>query len=314
MSGPVGVATAFAPGPSEGVPGHLTTLGSGLAIPGGLECAFEYRGLILNVRGTPERYRLSSIDGLMDADIRDTRDPNTNSDGETPYNAFYGGRTVVLNGTILAYSIPKLRDMTQALRSAFSDIGNEYPLIFRTGTFAHDHMIYCKKISAINMTEQQQNQDIRRDFQISLRASYPCFLGYYQKTIDVSNAGNVDGGWTLLGNATNIGNYKALPVFRIHGPFASVTIRNDANGQSFTLGPVGVGDYLEFGTGGPPAFRKYLVNSWGEPAWDLMDDSSQYLTLNGASIDGSPDGSNNILCQCKSIAVRVQMWWRDTAI
>ena len=42
--------------------------------------------------------------------------------GETPGNAFYGGRTITINGEIRYVHYPKMLDMRDALRIAFSEI------------------------------------------------------------------------------------------------------------------------------------------------------------------------------------------------
>src|SRR5687767_15110427 len=76
--------------------------GSGLAIPRGLEAVFKYGDLVLNDRTKIDKYRITQIDGLDDPDVRDSRDVNPGSHGETPHAAFYGGRTLALNGRIEA--------------------------------------------------------------------------------------------------------------------------------------------------------------------------------------------------------------------
>jgi hypothetical protein len=310
----------YVPGPGDGQPptpeGAFTLPGSGLAVPGGLECVFEYNNLYLNVQQNVDRYKVKNIDGLYDADIRDTRDVNTNSDGETPYNSFYGGRTIVLSGTIETFSIPKLRDMEQALRSAFADLTTEYPLYFRTGNFATDHMIYCKKITATSGSETQQNNMIQRDFQVSLRASNPRFLAVNGKFVDVTALpGQVaQANPFLLATCINAGNYKAQPVFRMYGPSTGLTITNDTTGQSFTINSIGYGDYLEFNMGTPPQNVKYLTNSTGQNMWNMLADNSQYIDFMGTGPANGAlyDGTNNIFFygNCS----RVQISWADSWI
>lgn len=298
-------AQVYVPGLGDGLPGTYTLPGSGTSVPGGLECAFEYNGLFLNVQKNVDRYRVTSIDGLADPDIRDTRDVNTNSDGETPYNSFYGGRTIVISGTIDTYSIAKLRDMQQALRTAFADLTTEYPLQFRTGNFTTDHLIYCKKINPSAMTEQQQNQMVGRDFQLSLRASNPRFLSYYSKFVDATPPIGVPSSAPIqLAVAQNLGNYKAQPVFRVYGPSTISGFINDMTGQSFELGSIVFGDYLEFNMGAPPTNRKYLVNSAGLNYWNALSDDSQYIDL--------ISGDNNIFYY--GDATRVTVSWRDSWI
>lgn len=142
--------------------------------PRGVEAVFEYNGLYLNVRDWIDTYLVTNIDGFDDGDVRDTRDLNPGQHGETPGQALYGGRTIVLSGKIQAKTLWKLRDMQAALRLAFSDISQEYPLIIRTNVADLDMMIMCKKSQKINMPEAQTTANgFERPFQITLRASKP---------------------------------------------------------------------------------------------------------------------------------------------
>lgn len=285
-------------GPGDGQPGSFTLPGSGIAVPAGLEATFEYNGLFLNVQQNADRYRVSSMDGLYDADIRDARDPNTNDDGETPYNSFYGGRTIVIGGTIQTYSISKLRDMQQALRFAFADVKTERPLHFRTGDFNKDHFINCKKIAPITGIEQQSNLNASRDFQISLRASNPRFLSYYENFIDAyPHVPTLTS--SQIAVVTNAGNYSAQPVWRIYGPCSSSTITIDETGDSFTIGAITFADFLEFNIE-----KKTLKNSTGINSWNLLADDSDYARL--------ISGDNHIFYEGDS--PRVSISWRDSWI
>jgi hypothetical protein len=309
----------YAPGLGDGQPGGLdgayTLPGTGTSVPGGLECVFEYNGLFLNVQQNTDRYQITSIDGLSDPDIRDTRDVNTNSDGETPYNSFYGGRTIVISGTIRTYSIAKLRDMQNALRTAFSDLSTEYPFYFRTGNFETDHLLYCKKISSSSMTEQQSGMEVSRDFQISLRASNPRFLSYYQNFVDIyPTVPTTEAQQYLLASIVNSGNYKAQPIFRVYGPSTGSTFTNDQTGQSFSIGAIPYGYYYEFNMGSPPGNVKYLVDSDGNNVWNFLSDDSQYIDIMGVGpYQGTLyDGTNNIFYY--GDATRVQVMWRNSWI
>jgi hypothetical protein len=293
----------YVPGQGDGQLGHLTLPGSGIAIPGGLECMFEYNGLYMNIKKNVDRYRITNIDGLGDADIRDTREVNTDSDGETPYNSFYGGRTIVITGVIDTYTIPKLRDMQFALRQAFADISKEMPLIFRTGNFTNDHKIYCKKIGSNAMVETQASVSARRDFQISLRASNPRFLSFYEKFLDVSLDGTFHSTPTFLGNVHNAGNYKASPVFRIYGPsVGGITIINDSTSQKFSIARIPGGEYYEYNLGAPPRNTKYLIDQDGSNVWNMLSDDSVFVDL--------APGDNNLFII--GDATRVRTSWNHS--
>jgi hypothetical protein len=152
---------------------ELAVEGTGDAIPRGLEAVFSYNGLTLNNTAFIDKYRLTGIDGLGDADIRDSRQDAPAEHGEITFESFYGGRTIVLNGRIEAYTLSKLRDMHVALRTAFVDL-DEKPLYWLTGDVNKDHFINVKKNASMEIGEQQEHQNhFFRNFQISLRASNP---------------------------------------------------------------------------------------------------------------------------------------------
>lgn len=257
----------YIPGLGDGLPGTTTLPGTGTSVPAGVEAVLEYNGIYLNIQVNADRYRISGIDGLGDADIRDTRDVNVNDDGETPYNAFYGGRTIVLNGEIQTYSVAKMRDMIMALRTAFSDIRNERPLHFRTGSFETDHYINCKKISSINIAESQGDLRAARGFQISLRASNPRFLSYY-----LSSVTSLANGDLLV--AHNKGNYTAEPVYTIFGPCNVQTVSNYATGDSFTVRNISARNYFVYDVA-----NKTFKDQNGVDQWNNMDDGADYVRL-----------------------------------
>jgi hypothetical protein len=214
-------------------------LGTKKSGPRGVESNIEYNGLYMNIREWIDTFVVSTINGLDDADIRDAREPNPGQHGETPFPAFYGGRTIVLQGKVLARTIWKLRDMQQALRGAFADINTEYPLVFRTEDASTDMMIYCKKSQNIVMADEQQTLDhFERSFQITLRASKPYFVSYLEEFhTAVANVGT-----TPLFTLNNNGNFPALPRIRIYGPLSSSTpggralaLTNERNGQKIFI-------------------------------------------------------------------------------
>lgn len=285
----------YLPGAGDGQPGVLTLPGSGFAVPAGIEAALEFNGLFLNVRKNIDRYRITTIDGLADADVRDTRDVNTDDDGEEPFNSFYGGRTIVIGGVIDTFSVSKLRDMQKALREAFNDLTTEYPLIFRLGDFTKDHFIKCKKISPISGIEQQSNRRPTRDFQITLRASNPRYLSYYEAFLTATPP--VTLGSVELFVATNAGNYWAQPVYRIYGPASTATIINDTLGTSFTVTNIPNDDYFEYSIA-----TKSIKDGLGNNRWNHLDDDSDYVKLKR--------GPNSIFYSGNS--PRIDLAWRHS--
>src|SRR5436190_4430087 len=127
-------------GLGSGLPGE-SIQGTKTSGPRGIESIIEYNGLTLNNRAWVDTYLVTNIGGIDDADIRDSREVNPGQHGETPFAAFYGGRTITLTGKVVAQTIWKLRDLQQALRQAFADISQERPLVFRTNSVDTDMLI-----------------------------------------------------------------------------------------------------------------------------------------------------------------------------
>jgi hypothetical protein len=160
--------------------------------PGGVESVFEFNGSYFNVRTWLDTFLITTIDGFADPDIRDSREVNPGRHGETYFNSYYGGRTLVLSGKLRAQTLGKMRNMQMGLKEIFGDISREYPLIIRTGDLHNDVMIYCKKSQPLVMSEVQQDFTFRRDFQITLRASNP----YFFSVVEVRSTADFDAGFT----------------------------------------------------------------------------------------------------------------------
>ena len=160
-------------------------VGSGFSVPRGIEAVLSYNNLVMNDLSVYDKYRVMSIDGLADPDVRDNREDNAGDDGDLSYESLYGGRTIVINVRIEAYSLDKLRDMEEALRTAFS-VMEERELYFLTGEPEKDHYIKCKKSAALTKTEDVESMGYRhfREWQITLRASDPRFYRNQRKSIN----------------------------------------------------------------------------------------------------------------------------------
>lgn len=201
----------------DGIPDYSLP-GTGTSIPWGVDAVFQYNNLVFNVRDcVVDKIHIKSIEGLDDPDIRDVREDNPSDDGETAYDAHYGGRTLVFNGTIEAYTRNKLRDMQQGFKIAFAEL-EEKQLLFNTGTPTLDHYIMCRKFSKIEWTEEQKHQNVYfRDFQLTLRASNPRFIMKLPKTITIDTT-------TPSAIANNLGNFSAEPIITFVGPLASAQV------------------------------------------------------------------------------------------
>jgi phage-related protein len=199
--------------------------GTGLSVPTGLESTFNYGGLTMNDLTVVDKFRITKISGIDDPDIRDSREENPGYHGETAFEALYGGRTLVLEGTIECYTVNKLRDMTQALRTAFVDL-TEKPLYFLTGDPNLNHYINCRKSAKINIEEEQTDVDkFFRDFQVTLRASDPRF--YKTKTKSYSLNIYDDAPTSAQVSVVNNGNFETHPIVTVQGAVTDFVMSND---------------------------------------------------------------------------------------
>jgi len=231
----------------------------------GIEAIIEYNGLYLNIRDWIDTFIITSIMGIDDVEVRDTREPNPGQHGETPGDSWYGGRTIVLQGFIETRTLWKLRDMQQALRMAFSDISQERPLILRTTDPKYDVQVMCKKKSKIEMPEQQDTLNyFKRDFNITLGASNPRFISV-EEVYNVATIGTFN---DVVFNLANIGTTKALPLIEVKGPVTgSIEIINEANNN-----------YVKLNTAGNPILTDQTL------AYDFRNQLPRlYLDTNGES-------------------------------
>lgn len=246
--------------------------GTGLAMPPGLESIYEYNGIYLNVLYWADKIRLTDIGGFDDAEIRDSREANPASHGETPFNAYYGGRTIVLTGRIEAYTLEKMRDMQMGLRLAFGDL-TEKPLIIRTGNIDRDALIYCRKSSGLVMREVQGDFRFFREFQITLRASNPRFVSYRRHLLSGEITTADPYGVEL--KPFNKGNFYSQPIFIIRGGVTNPTIHNHVTDQSISItGTIPEDDYWTINIA-----KKTMVNSAGESVFQFLDDGVDWIEL-----------------------------------
>lgn len=196
--------------------------GSGVSAPPGLEAWLSYNGLVMHDRQVVDKYRVLEISGLHSADIRDSREVLPGDDGEVPLESLLGGRTLVITVRVEAHNTGKLRDMEQALRTAFySRI--ERPLRFNTGDLKRDVWINCRMVDKPGETERQDRPDSTfRDFQITLRASDPRYYSVstlrYERLFSTAS---------ITEPIYTIGNGLARPRIQLHGPLSNVNITNE---------------------------------------------------------------------------------------
>lgn len=199
--------------------------GSSTASPPGLEATLEYNGIIMHDRSVVDKYRVMLMDGLQGADIRDNREANPSDHGETPFDNYLGGRTILLTGRVEAHNIGKLRDMQEALRTAFYSM-TERPLIFHVGNIQRDVQIGCRISDKISMPEKQDDFRTFRDFSITLHATDPRFRSIIDRVYSATfgllddNASNTVTQWTTISGSA---------------PTASSSVLNLATGTSLIL-------------------------------------------------------------------------------
>lgn len=220
---------------------ELAQSGTGAARLGGVESYFVLGNLTLNDRKLIDTYVVREIDGLVDADIRDTREPVPQGHGEHAFDSWYSGRTIALSGYIRAHNIHKLRDMQEALKAEFASL-EEKPLriVSPFKTVPHHDLvgemeapsveIMVKKSQPIQMRESQTNFKFNRDFLITLRAANPAYFSSYTKTDSVVGATSPH-----QYSLTNIGNYATGPVINLVGPMTNPVISNAANGETMSI-------------------------------------------------------------------------------
>lgn len=268
----------------------------------GLGAVLTYNGLTMHDRiAGADCYLIQRIDGLGVPDIRDARDVNPSDHGETAFSSFFGGRNIVLDGTIIAGNMAKLRGMINDLKGAFGILA-ESALVFEgaTGYGFEDAWLNCR-LTALAIPEVQENMLPRRPFQVTLRASDPFIkavigLDATQLYSDVTQLARVyDRTYTLTygtyvdasGTPTtpnpflvvNRGNYAARPTFRITGPVTNPSITNSTNGQSLTInGSIADADYFEIDIG-----RRTMVDSFGNNQFSLLDSGSDWILINPGS-------------------------------
>jgi uncharacterized protein YuzE len=92
----------------------------------GVQAFIEYNGLVLNDRYQSDLIRVTEISGLDDAEVRDNREARPSKSGEFAYDAFYGGRNLVLNGFIEAGSLAACETLKKNLKAAFAPLEESY--------------------------------------------------------------------------------------------------------------------------------------------------------------------------------------------
>jgi hypothetical protein len=255
--------------------------GSGQSIIGGVESYYVYGDLVMNQRKNLDTYIIKEIDGLIDADLRDSRENVPQEHGEHVFSSWYGGRTIVLTGQIRAHNIHKLRDMQEALKRTFAGT-TEQPLriVSPYATAPHHSFvgmfespsvsINCKKSQPLQMRESQTNFKFTREFQITLRASNPFFLSDYVANFSQSTITSPHS-WGMV----NKGNYKAGPRIVLTGPMTNPSLVNNLNGETLSLtAAIGAGSTRTIDVA-----ERSLIDQTGANKFSELNASSDWITV-----------------------------------
>lgn len=287
-------------GLTEGQVGVITP-GTGFSMPPGIESIYEYNGVYLNNRTWVDKIRITDIGGFELPEIRDSRENNPTAHGETPFNAFYSGRTIVLTGRIEAFTLEKLRDMQQGLRMAFSDL-IERPLIIRTGRTDRDAYIPCRT-TAFTMAETQRDLRFFRDFQITLRASNPRLLSYKRSLVTLEPELDDDTSlYTAQADVFNRGGFQAQPVFVLTGEMENPVIYNRTTGQTLSIdGTIPSGDQWTINVE-----KNTMVDQNGDSVFGFLADDAEWIELDPRN--------NTIQLEAESVSgtPSLGIFWRHT--
>lgn len=178
---------------------HL--LGTGRSPSLDISAVIEFRSkypIYLNVGNWIDTYLVNNIEGVDDTEVRYASEANPGDHGETPFDSWYAGRTVVLNGKLISRRRDKLDDMATGLQAAFLDLQNEFPLIFHAANPDNSVYVMCKKSAKMNIPKAQAHlNEFQRTFNITLKATNPRFLSlrgeFYATSGDIVNADDFSG-------------------------------------------------------------------------------------------------------------------------
>lgn len=167
-----------------------------------LESTFEFNGVVLNdqdQRAIPfgKYFKVTTITGLDDPDVRDERVNLPGADGEIAADTFYGGRSIVFTGELRARTLEDLRIMQIMIQESFGDLAY-HDLIF-TPWGKEKRFIRAKKNQKLDITEEQTTNNFRRTFTVGIRAEDPFAYSYIEYTST----------FTQIGIIPNLRNYQA---------------------------------------------------------------------------------------------------------
>lgn len=114
-------------------------------------------------------YKVKSLTGLDDAEVRDERIVRPGGNGEIVGRSLYGGRPIVIAGEFVGFNWAHLRHMEDTLKKAFGDL-EDHDLVYQTRGF-NQRQVSARKNQKLDIPEEQNDPRLIRTFTVSLRAA-----------------------------------------------------------------------------------------------------------------------------------------------
>lgn len=309
--------------------------------PGGLESRYTYRFLTFNDKTANDRYHLDRIEGFYDLPrTRLVEFPNPGRDGVTMHDMYYGGRTVVLTGRIMAGNLAKLRYMEHQLRHNMAYDQTETQMTIKNVTGSK--LLYSDYYSHMRPIELMIGDAFRADglsanFRAVFQASDPRIYGATIRERDISFTANAtvsDPIW----NFPNYGNWYARANVRFMessnattwsvtnprvmlsqkvGQAIGVMYSGSATGAAATYREVQGGSFSSSAASHGAGYVRILdqaLSEWGNQ--NLLNQGVAY-TLVIPPVGFDPDragrgGSITTFCTAKTNTAIARVRWIDT--
>lgn len=205
---------------------------------GGLWEVFLWDDLFeLNTQAGRDRIRIDRITGLHS--LPDTTDPRAvrvGRIGENTYPSSFAGKTVVIEGEIVASSVALLRAMRTEFVAAFADTISEHTmgLVPQASAYHVSPTAYftCKVLALEVGPEEQISNQYTRPFVLSLRLADPRI---YYPALGVDVTGDPAA-------FTNAGDAPVDPVLRVAGASGDVAVSDGTHTLTFRNCPSGTLD------------------------------------------------------------------------
>lgn len=277
----------------------------------------------LRLEGTPQDATnpfilLQKVDGLDSPPLLEQAEPRAGQDGDILTGLHLGGRTLTLEGLLVADTTVGMRTLERQLRACLQPSPATWPLaVTGRGGDPAPLAAHVRVAQPFQSTDEgASNRRVIKEWTVGLRAASPYLTGLTEHAVMVTPPASMNGltfpiafplqffgqpttGTTIL----NAGDAPAWPVIRIEGFTVNPRVTNVTTGQAIALDvTVQAGEWVEIDTlartvligGALPGYRHVnrAVTSW----WPLPPGHSQVAMT---------DADHNHLA---SATIR----WRDT--